>query len=71
MNLPDKAFAKRFTKYLLRRQLSSPILAVCIIWLPFGPVVKTIIANIIGACCLYKIDKYIFKEDKLCQNADK
>jgi hypothetical protein len=56
-----KNFIKRFTKYLCRWQLSSPILALCIIYLPFNPTVKTIIANIIGACFLYPVDRLIFK----------
>ena len=56
-----KNFVKRFTKYLCRWQLSSPILALCIIYLPFSPTVKTIIANIIGACILYPVDRLIFK----------
>jgi len=58
----NKASVKRFVKYALRWQLSSPILAGCIILLPFGAWTETVIANFIGACLLYKVDKLIFKE---------
>lgn len=54
---------KRFLLYLLRWQLSSPILALCLLWLdPIGTVWATIIANLIGGCIFYFVDKLIFKE---------
>lgn len=54
---------KRFLLYALRWQLSSPILAVCLIWLGgLGPIWATIIANAIGAAIFYIVDKKIFKE---------
>lgn len=39
---------KRFILYLLRWQLSTPILALCIKTLPFNTLWKTIVANLIG-----------------------
>ena len=56
-----KASWKRFMIYALRWQLSTPITFFCIWLLPFGPMAKAVLSNIIGACALYKIDKRIFK----------
>lgn len=54
---------KRFVLYLIRWQLSSPILALCLWWLdPIGVVWATIIANLIGGCIFFWVDKLIFKE---------
>lgn len=54
---------KRFVLYLVRWQLSSPILAICLIWLGgLGAVWATIVANLLGGCVFYLIDKKIFKE---------
>ena len=54
---------KRFALYLLRWQLSSPILALCM-WAMGGwnIVLATIVANLIGGCIFYFVDKRIFKE---------
>ena len=51
---------KRLGLYLLRWQMSSPILATCILFLPFDDITKTIIANFIGGLIFYKLDKLIF-----------
>lgn len=55
----------RFFIYLLRWQLSTPVLAICM-WLMggFNIVVATIIANLIGGCLFYFVDKRIFKEGR-------
>lgn len=53
---------KRFFMYLLRWQLSTPILTI-IIWLlesKISCIGATIVANFIGGCMFYWIDKYIF-----------
>lgn len=52
---------KRFLAYLIRWQLSSPILALCM-WLmgDWNIVIATIIANLIGGCIFYFVDKRIF-----------
>lgn len=56
---------KQFLLYLLRWQLSTPILAICLIWLGgLGEIAATIIANLIGAIIMYPVDKLIFKEEK-------
>ena len=56
---------KRFLIYLLRWQLSSPLLAICLIWLePIGTMLATVIANLIGGTIFFFVDKRIFKEKK-------
>lgn len=57
----SKLDTKKFLLYLLRWQISTIILAPCIYYLPFNVITKTIIANLIGGCLFYFIDKWIFK----------
>lgn len=57
---------KRYTVYLFRWQLSTPILALCVaLFASLGVTWATIIANFIGGAFFYFIDLYIFKSDKL------
>lgn len=57
----------KFIMYLVRWQLSSPLLALCLWWLePIGLVWATVISNLIGGCLFFFVDKMIFKEKK-CQ----
>lgn len=59
---------KRFLLYLARWQCSTPILALCLMWLnPLGEWPATIIANLIGGIIFFWVDKLIFKEKK-CQD---
>ena len=51
---------KQFLIYLVRWQLSSPLLAICLMFLPFGIVANTIISNLIGGIIFFWIDKRIF-----------
>jgi hypothetical protein len=53
---------KKFLLYLIRWQLSTPILALCLNNLSFSTTVNTIIANLIGGAIFFWIDKLIFKE---------
>lgn len=53
---------KRFLLYLIRWQCSTPILAICLNLLGFSVLVNTIIANLIGGCIFFGIDKLIFRE---------
>lgn len=63
--MSKRAEIKRFVMYALRWQASSLILAPCLMWLGhLGAWPATIIANLIGACIFFMVDKYIFKEDK-------
>lgn len=51
----------RFILYLLRWQLSSPILAACLYFLSgLGVITSTIIANLIGGCVFFMVDRRIF-----------
>lgn len=54
---------RKYLLYIIRWQLSTPILAICLIWLSsLGEIWSTIIANFIGALIFFWIDKLIFKE---------
>lgn len=59
---------KRLSLYLLRWQMSSPILAMCILFLPFDDITKTIVANFIGGLIFYRLDKLIFGHKKKEEN---
>ncbi len=48
--------------------MSSPILAICILFLPFDDITKTIVANFIGGLIFYKLDKLIFGHKKKEEN---
>lgn len=50
--------------YILRWQLSTPILYLCMTWLPWDNLVKTIVANLIGAVIFFPIDKWILVDRK-------
>ena len=55
---------KSFTLYLLRWQLSTPILALCIVTLnTLDPLQTTMIANLVGGGMFYFVDKRIFKKE--------
>ncbi|AQQ09699.1 hypothetical protein L21SP3_01509 [Sedimentisphaera cyanobacteriorum] len=57
---------KRYFLYLLRWQLSSPLLAGCLYFLAStGTVVATIISNLIGGLIFFWVDKFIFQSRKL------
>lgn len=54
---------KKYFMYLLRWQLSTPILAVVIYGLKGWPtILATIIANLVGGLIFFWVDKWIFKE---------
>lgn len=53
---------KKYCLYLLRWQLSTPLLALCLMFLNgFGTVLPSIIANLIGGLIFFWIDMWIFK----------
>lgn len=54
---------KQYFLYLIRWQLSTPILALCLNLLHFTTLTNTIIANLIGGMIFYWVDKYIFRGD--------
>lgn len=53
---------KKYLLYLLRWQLSTPILWLCISMLPFESLIQTIVANFIGGLLFFWIDRLIFKD---------
>lgn len=56
---------KKFILYLIRWQLSSPILALCLFFLdPIGVFWATVVANLIGGCIFFFVDRWIFEERK-------
>lgn len=56
---------KKFVLYLCRWQLSSFVLAPCLFFLGYlGEWPAAIIANLIGGCIFFWVDKIIFKEEK-------
>lgn len=59
-----KANAKKFVLYLIRWQCSTPILALCLFLLTarFNEFWATVIANLIGGCLFFFVDKKIFKK---------
>jgi hypothetical protein len=57
---------KRYFLYLIRWQLSTPILAVVLIWLStVNQWVATIIANFIGGLIFFWVDQFIFTSKSL------
>lgn len=53
---------KKYMIYLIRWQLSTPILAVCVAWLAaYGATIATIVANFIGGLLFFWVDRWIFK----------
>lgn len=56
---------KRFLFYLIRWQLSTPILALCYFFLDgLGILWATIIANLIGGCTFFWVDRWILGDKK-------
>ena len=57
---------KRYFLYLCRWQLSTPTLAITLIWLStFNKWTATIIANLIGGLMFFWVDRFIFKSKLL------
>ena len=55
----------RFILYLIRWQLSTPILAACCYYMAdLGVTVSTILANLIGGFIFFWTDKWIFRKGK-------
>ena len=55
----------QYILYLIRWQASTPILFLCVNFLPFrndklGNAAKTVIANLIGAIIFFWVDRWIF-----------
>ena len=62
---------RKYLLYIVRWQLSTPILAICLIWLSsLGEIWATIVANFIGALIFFWIDKLIFKDNNENQKSE-
>lgn len=60
----------KFLLYLIRWQLSTPVLALAMVAFDyFGTWLSTVLANLIGGCLFYFVDKFIFRGVK--KNVDK
>lgn len=57
---------KKFFFYLVRWQLSTPVLWLCLLFLtPYlGDLLATIVANFIGGCIFFFVDRKIFSTYK-------
>lgn len=64
---PTLRLFKRYFLYLIRWQLSTPILAVCVLLLTksLGPTLTTVIANLIGGLIFFWIDIMIFRKSDI------
>jgi hypothetical protein len=52
---------RRYALYLVRWQLSTPLLAVVLIWLnALGALAATVVANLIGGLIFFWVDRFIF-----------
>lgn len=52
--------------YLVRWQLSTPILAIVLVWLSnLGSLIATVVANLIGGLIFFWVDMFIFTSNKL------
>ncbi|MDD5012640.1 MAG: hypothetical protein PHQ66_03300 [Candidatus Nanoarchaeia archaeon] len=57
---------KRYFLYLVRWQLSTPILAIVLIWLStWNQWTATVIANLIGGLIFFWVDRFIFTSKTL------
>jgi hypothetical protein len=57
--------------YMLRWQLSSPILAFSVLFIPGSTITRVIIANVIGSLIFFPVDKWIMnlrKKNSLYKN---
>ena len=62
---------KRYFAYLIRWQLSTPILAFVIIWMAgYSTLIATIVANLIGGLIFFWVDQYIFTSEELSTQWD-
>ena len=57
-----KSNIKKYILYLIRWQLSTPILALVLYLLNYNEIVETIIANLIGGLIFFWVDKVIFNK---------
>lgn len=54
---------KQYLLYILRWELSTPILALVLYLLHTNELIETIVANLIGGIIFFWIDRLIFKKE--------
>lgn len=54
---------EKFILYLVRWQLSTPILTLVsfLLYKHLGDFSTAVVANLVGGCIFYKVDKWLFK----------
>ena len=58
-----KSLLYKYPLYLLRWQMSTPILALCVAYFAqLGTVWATVLANLIGGLLFFWVDRLIFKK---------
>lgn len=57
-----KSNIKKYLLYLIRWQLSTPILALVLYLFNFNEIIETILANFIGGLIFFWVDMLIFKK---------
>lgn len=62
--MPRKDTFLRLLAYLGRWQMSSPILALAIAFVPGGTATKVIVANFIGGLIFFPVDRFIMTSNK-------
>jgi hypothetical protein len=56
---------RKLSLYMIRWQMSTPILGVAVYLLPGGSLFKAAVANLVGSLIFFPVDKWIMtKEDK-------
>ena len=53
---------KKYILYILRWEMSTPVIALVLYLLPFNYLIKTIIANLIGGMIIFFVDRKIFEK---------
>jgi hypothetical protein len=54
---------KKLSLYMIRWQMSTPILAAAVYILPGGSLAKAAVANLIGSLIFFPVDKWIMTKD--------
>jgi hypothetical protein len=56
---------KKLSLYMIRWQMSTPILGAAVYLLPGGSLTKAAIANLIGSLIFFPVDRWIMTKDNL------
>lgn len=60
--MENSVLPKQFIAYVVRWQLSTPILALVIHYCGLSTLWATVLANFVGACIFFYPDNFIFKK---------